>query len=282
MDAELQAFLRHIATSRDLAANTQAAYRNDLTLLQQFLRGQGLTTWAAEHRHLQAFVLHLYEREYSAATRARKIAAVRSFYHFLVEQGLVEEDPTRNLGTTRVGRPAPTVLGQAEIAALFRAVAEKTSPAGLRDHAILHLLYTTGMRITEALALDLDHLLLDEGRLVVRNRRHERSLPLDQAGIALLARYLREGRPQLQIRSSGAAAFLNHRGQRLSRQGFWLILKSYAHQIGLADLTPRVLRHSFAAHALQRDVPLHSVRSMLGHLSESSTQRYLEVAKRQE
>lgn len=274
MEESVTAFLDYITQHRELSANTRAAYRNDLSQLTKFLRSQGVSDWQVDHTWVGAFAQDLLNRGYSPSTRARKVAAVRSFYRYLSEQGIVSEDPTKDLGTTHVERMVPAVLTHAQVKSLFAAAEAKDSPEALRDQSILQLLYSTGIRITEALGIDISDVAHDSRQLVVRSRNKQSVLPLDEACLAAIARYLAESRPQLQTSRSGEALFLNHRGQRLTRQGFWLILKGYARAARLPEVTPQTLRHTFAAHALEGSVPLQRVRSMLGHTSVSSTQRY--------
>lgn len=274
MEETVAAFLDHITEQRALSANTQAAYRNDLSQLTRFLRGRGEESWQAEPAWVEAYADDLLERGYSAATRARKVAAVRTFYRYLSEQGIVAEDPTQDLAGGRVERSAPTVLSREQVAALFAAAAARTTPEALRDQSILHLLYATGLRITEALELDVGDVVREQRRVILRGRKRQAEAPLDEACLTALDRYVDQSRPQLQTSRSGEALYLNHRGQRLTRQGFWLILKGYARAANIPEVTPQTLRHTFAAHALEGSVPLQRVRSMLGHSSVSSTQRY--------
>ena len=279
MEEAVSAFLNHITQQRELSANTRAAYKNDLSQLTKFLRAQGVDNWQVDGTWVGAFAQDLMNRGYSASTRARKVAAVRSFYRYLCEQGIVAEDPTKELGSTHVERMVPTVLTHAQVKALFAAAEEKSSPEALRDLSILKLLYSTGIRITEALGIDISDVAKERQHLVLRSRNKQSEVPLDDACLAAMERYLAESRPQLQTSRSGEALFLNHRGRRLTRQGFWLILKGYARAAHLPEVTPQTLRHTFAAHALEESVPLQRVRSMLGHTSMSTTQRYAQLAE---
>lgn len=279
MEEAVASFLDYITRQRELSANTRAAYRNDLTQLTKFLRAQGVKNWQADSAWVGAFAQDLLKRGYSASTRARKVAAVRSFFRYLCEQGIVAEDPTKDLGSTHVERMAPTVLTHAQVRALFAAAAEKSSPEALRDQGILQLLYTTGIRITEALGLDMADVDSERQQLLLRARSKQSVVPIGEACLAAVEHYLAESRPQLQTSRSGEALFLNHRGQRLTRQGFWLILKGYARAAHLPEVTPQTLRHTFAAHALEGSVPLQRVRTMLGHTSLSTTQRYAQLAE---
>lgn len=279
MEEAVSAFLDHITQQRELSANTRAAYQNDLSQLTKFLREQGVENWQIDSNRVAAFARNLLDRGYSASTRARKVAAVRSFYRYLCEQGIVAEDPTKDLGSTHVERMAPTVLTHAQVKALFAAAEEKSSPEALRDLSILHLLYSTGIRITEALGIDIGDVTKESQHLALRSRNKQSVVPIDDVCLAAMERYLAESRPQLQTSRSGEALYLNHRGRRLTRQGFWLILKGYARAARLPEVTPQTLRHTFAAHALEGSVPLQRVRSMLGHTSMSTTQRYAQLAE---
>ena len=277
MEERVAAFLDHITEQRDLSANTRAAYRNDLSQLTRFLQARGMDDWHGDAAWVEAYSQDLMERGYSAATRARKVAAVRSFYRYLSEEGVVAEDPTQDLAGGRVERAAPTVLSHEQVAALFAAARERSSPEALRDQSILSLLYATGLRITEALGLDLDDIDREQRRLIVRGRKRQAEAPLDEACLDALDRYVTQSRPRLRTSQSGQAIYLNHRGQRLTRQGFWLALKRFARAANLPEVTPQTLRHTFAAHALEGQAPLERVRSMLGHSNVSSTRRYTQL-----
>ncbi len=279
MEESVASFLDYITQQRELSANTRAAYQNDLTQLTKFLRAQGVSNWQVDRTWVGAFAQDLLDRGYSASTRARKVAAVRSFYRYLCEQGIVTEDPTKDLGSTHVERMVPRVLTHAQVRALFAAAEEKSSPEALRDQSILQLLYSTGIRITEALGIDIGDVVEESQHLVLRRRNKQSVVPLDEACLTAIERYLAESRSLLQTSRSGEALFLNHRGQRLTRQGFWLILKGYARAARLPEVTPQTLRHTFAAHAIEGSVPLQRVRSMLGHTSISTTQRYTQLAR---
>jgi integrase/recombinase XerD len=279
MEESVASFLNYITQQRELSANTRAAYQNDLTQLTKFLRAQGVSNWQVDRTWVGAFAQDLLDRGYSASTRARKVAAVRSFYRYLCEQGIVTEDPTKDLGSTHVERMVPRVLTHAQVRALFAAAEEKSSPEALRDQSILQLLYSTGIRITEALGIDIGDVVEESQHLVLRRRNKQSVVPLDEACLTAIERYLAESRSLLQTSRSGEALFLNHRGQRLTRQGFWLILKGYARAARLPEVTPQTLRHTFAAHAIEGRVPLQRVRSMLGHTSISTTQRYAQLAR---
>jgi integrase/recombinase XerD len=264
--------------TRGLTENTTAAYRTDLDQLGTFLLERGIARWdAVTHDDMLAFLLFLRERRYSNATVARRTAAIKSFYSYLNDCNAVLYDPTEQIDSPRVDRSPPRPISPHQVDELLELPLRETTPEGLRDKAMLELLYATGMRVSELVALDHGHLDLTtaEVRCPGRNNR-ERTLPLSDTACTALEEYLDMGRSQLARGSSQQpeALFLNHRGKRLTRQGFWLILKSYANELGLADLTPHTLRHSFAAHMLNNGHDLREVQERLGHASLSTTQIY--------
>jgi len=283
MEQVIGAFLEFITAKQGLSRNTREAYRSDLTQFMRFLQVRNVRSWQVGEAYVQAYEADLLAREYGPATRARKLAAVRSFYRYLVREGVVDHDPTENLGRRSVQKRPPKVLGMEQVQALLEAAGRHHSPEGLRDHAMLQLLYSTGMRVSEVLSLNVTDLLLPQGRVVLRTSKRQRDLPIGQDTKVALETYLAKSRPQFLTSLSGEALFLSHRGQRLTRQGFWLLLKGYAKAARIeGEVTPRALRHSFAAHALQRKVPLRQVREMLGHASDATTQVYMKLVQRQE
>jgi integrase/recombinase XerD len=281
MDEQVDLFLRHLAEQRGLAANTIAAYRTDLEQFGAFVRERGLSGWdVVAHDDLLAFLLFLRERRYANSTVARRTAAVKSFYAFLTSEGLVPSDPTEQIDSPKVDRYLPKALSPTQVDELLELPLRQPTPERLRDKAMLELLYATGMRVSELVALNTRDLNLEAEcvRCVGKGGR-ERILPISGSAITALEEYLDIAWPQL-ARSNPQkveALFLNHRGKRLTRQGFWLILKGYAGELGLDDLTPHTLRHSFATHMLSSGADIRSVQAMLGHASLSTTQIYTQL-----
>jgi integrase/recombinase XerD len=234
---------------------------------------------------MMAFLIFLRERRYANATVARRTAAIKSFYAYLNDCNAIPYDPTEQIDSPRVDRSPPRPISPHQVDELLELPLRQTTPEGLRDKAMLELLYATGMRVSELVALDTAHLDLeagDDGEVRCPGRQNrERTLPLSDTARTALEEYLDMGRSQLARSSSQKpdALFLNHRGKRLTRQGFWLILKSYANELGLADLTPHTLRHSFAAHMLSNGHELREVQERLGHASLSTTQIYTHFSK---
>jgi integrase/recombinase XerD len=260
--------------------NTMMAYRNDLRQLCSFLGTCSVENWPQVTReHIVTYLLTMRESQaYRPTTIARKLAALKSFFRYLSKDaGLISSDPVENLEAPRVQKDLPHVLTAEQISCLFQQL-ENLSPTGLRDLAMLHVLYSTGLRASELVSLDLSD--LDAARMTICCSSHEntskkeRSLPLFPAAAQALDRYLDEGRPRLARRLSERALFLNHHGERLTRQGFWLIIKGYARRAGITCITPHMLRHSFALLMLKGGMELRTVQELLGHAHISTTQIY--------
>ena len=291
MTQQIESFLRFLAEERRLSVNTLSAYRNDLRQFESHLASSGERASngapeqddylrSATRDEVIAFFLTLRENGYSPATIARKMAAIKSLYLFLVRQGAIAENPAASLGSPEVKKPLPRAISADDIDRLVRQADKRSSPEGLRDAAMLQLLCATGMRVTELVSLDLEDVDLERGCLFCTGRQsRRRELPLDERAIAVLERYLLEGRPRLvRGEQDGEAMFLNHRGRRLTRQGFWLIMKAMARDAGIvAEVTPHTLRHSFAAHRLKDGLELSRLRELLGHANISTTQIYTQV-----
>ncbi|NJL03999.1 MAG: tyrosine-type recombinase/integrase [Chloroflexaceae bacterium] len=284
MDHQLELFLAYMQNERSISDNTMAAYRNDLAQCREFMVERGITAWTdVGADDMQAFSLYLRERSYAHSTIARRTAAVRSFYTFLKQGGYIQYDPSDQLDVLRVARRSPQSITPTQVDALLelpmRSSKGSVSPEGMRDRAMLELLYATGMRVSELVALNLDDLDLPSKQVrCIGSRERQRILPLDdcESTLTALEEYFDIARPQLcrNATSPEAAIFLNHRGKRLTRQGFWLILTNYAREIALPDLTPHTLRHSFAVHKLRKGEHIKDVQRLLGHASISTTQIY--------
>ncbi len=300
MDQHIQDFLNSLSVERRFSDNTLAAYRNDLTQLEEYLRssagaprlpgeeGDGIVTpggivWSAvSKRTIVNFVLAIKEKAYAPATVARKVAAVKSFFHYLVAENILRADPTAALDSPKVGRSLPKAITVAEVDALLNQPAGDTSPEGLRDKAMLELLYATGMRVSELVSLNTDDISLASGYIRCFGKGgKERTIPVHPQAIAALETYLAEARPRLIISAHEPALFVNHRGTRLTRQGFWLIIKEYARKAGIQEITPHTLRHSFATHMLNNGASVRDVQELLGHASIATTQIYTHLTNRQ-
>lgn len=279
---QVEEFLRSLQDGKGFSQNTISAYRNDLGQFATHLqREQGVRDWAAVNQgHLVDYLLHLRERKYASSTVARKTAAMKSFFHYLVESGQLAGDPSAALSSPKVDKYVPRAITTAEVERLLDQPLRVNGAEALRDKAMLETLYSTGVRVSELVALDLASVDLEHERIRCTGKGgRERLIPLKSSASAALAAYLRRGRAQIAQGDDERALFLNHRGQRLTRQGFWLILKRYARDAGIEDITPHTLRHSFAAHELHKGAELRSVQQLLGHVSISTTQVYQQLAE---
>jgi len=266
--------------SRGFSPNTVSAYRNDLGQFCEFLQtGNSIASWPElSATHLTGFVLFLRERDYANSTVARKVAAVRSFCHFLIAEGLLRHDPSDSLPSPRVDKFVPRAISRHEIEALLSQASGLRTPEGIRDLAMLQTLYSTGMRVSELTSLDMSDIDLTESELCCgRKPDRSRTVPLTDGATAALSAYFDTARPLLRQDADENAVFLNHRGSRLTRQGFWLILKAHAEAANIPDITPHTIRHTFAAHALNDGQELRDIQRILGHMSISTTQVYQRV-----
>ncbi len=277
----VESFVQHLTVERGVSSNTLAAYRNDLGQLVEFVSSRndhspGIRTWAdVSDQTISEYVLHLHDLGYSQSTRARKVASCKSLFGFLVMEDVVENNPTSNLSSPRGGRSLPETLTEDDIDRLL-STASDDAPESSRDQTMLELLYATGMRVSELISLNLEDVDTDNGYVRCFGKGgKERLLPIYEQAAESLELYVADARPILESEKSGTALFLNRRGSRLTRQGFWLILKARAERAGLnGKITPHTLRHSFATHLLRGGAPLRHVQELLGHASISTTQVY--------
>ncbi|HZQ07915.1 MAG TPA: tyrosine recombinase [Anaerolineae bacterium] len=277
MESQIEQFIQYLATQKHYAGNTLMAYRNDLLQLYQFVMNTRpyASSWArVDTLLLQAYLLDLKAKAYSSASIARKIAALKSFYYYLTEMGVMVSNPTLQLEPPRVTKHPPRALNETQVTALLNAPAEP-SPKGLRDRAMLELMYATGVRVTELVMLDVRDVDLENGVLRIGKGKHERRVPLSSRAQHALNEYLTRARNGYGAAPEQGPLFVNPRGQALTRQGVWLIMKQYVAQAGIgASVTPHSLRHSFAAHRLAQGSSLQDVQRMLGHAHLSTTQAY--------
>jgi integrase/recombinase XerD len=287
MEEQIGSFLKSLEVEKGYSVNTLIAYRNDLQQFLRFLREESsgrtaVTTWPDVSRQdLIAFILYLKgEREYSSATVARKVAAVKSFFHYMLTERLVAEDPSASLDSPKVRKYLPKAISKEEVDRLLAAPAAVDSARGRRDRAILELLYATGMRVSEVVNLDVGDVDPASGTVrCIGKGNKERVIPIYDRAIKAVEEYLERARLQLLKKPDERALFLNHRGNRLTRQGLWLIIKRYVEGLGIkTPVTPHTLRHSFATHLLNGGADLRNVQELLGHANISTTQVYTQVS----
>lgn len=282
MKEEINSFLNYLAVEKGFSENTVAAYRNDLTGLVSFVeeeaKKQGASpSWAGFGRQgMMSYLLNLNQRSYAPTTRARKVAAARSFFKFLTAEGIIKEDPTQNVKSPAVGRSLPKPISVSQVHALLEQPTKKSTPEAKRDAAMLQLLYASGMRVSELVSLNLEDVDIGGGDVRCFGKGHkERIIPIHKQAAKAIDEYIKEARPRLLRKDGEKALFLNRRGERLTRQGFWQILKEYAKAAGLEGaVTPHTLRHSFATHMLSGGADLRAVQELLGHANISTTQVY--------
>jgi integrase/recombinase XerD len=278
MEQWVDGYLAALAAGKKCSPHTVMAYRNDLMQLTAHLAHEGATIWRTVlPEQVTEYLQSLRERQYASSTIARKTAAIKSFFQYLTNAGESETDVAFYLAAPHVERYIPHAITTDEVARLLAAPTRVKTPESLRDAAMLQLLYATGMRVSELVALNESDFNRQKGCIHCEGRAaRSRLVPLTPTALDAMHRYLAQGRPVI-ARAHGAdteALFLNHRGQRLTRQGFWLLLKGYAQSASVRNVTPHTLRHTFATHALTTGSDLREVQAMLGHVSISTTQVY--------
>jgi integrase/recombinase XerD len=273
------AYLRHLEVERRVASNTLSAYRRDLTRLQVFARGLPKAATALTRQDLEAFIRDAMTDGLSPTSAARLVASVRGFFRYLRLHGDVSENPAEDLHAPRLFAALPRFLSTDDVDALL-AAPDVQSPGGLRDRALIEVLYATGLRVSELVNLRLADIRLDQGYLQCLGKGNkQRLVPLGDIAAEWVKRYLKDGRPQFTKKKDGPWLFVSARGaHKLSRGGFWQILKDYGTKANIkAHLSPHVLRHSFATHLLERGADLRAIQTMLGHADLSTTQIYTHV-----
>jgi integrase/recombinase XerD len=281
--AAVSSFLMHVRVEKGLSANTLAAYRRDLQKFAEFALKRKLSLETVKRDDLVDFLAELYRQNLESRTVARELVSLRNFFRFAQVQGLVTEDPAINLESPKIRRHLPGYLRLEDVEKLLEQPDAKT-PTGLRDRAMLEVLYSTGLRVSELTGLGVADLDAKIGcvRCIGKGDK-ERIVPVGKKALSMVEKYLRDGRPVL-VRNvkgtSGRALFVNRRGSAISRVGVWKILSAYGRRAGLrVALTPHMLRHSFATHLLERGADLRSVQLMLGHADISTTQIYTHVVE---
>ena len=283
MEAELKRFTHFLSEEKGLAVNTVVSYERDLKSYIKYLKNvEQIKAFNDVQRiYITQFLSYLKEQGKSSRTIARHIASIRALHQFLLREKVTEHDPTVHLETPNLERTLPKVLSLQEVEILLNSP-DTSDHYGLRDKAMLELLYATGIRVSELITLELAdvHLMMGFIRCIGKANK-ERIIPIGNTAIKAIEAYLEQGRPQfISNKNHDQSLFLNHHGKQLTRQGFWKILKKLALKSGInKDLTPHTLRHSFATHLLENGADIRSVQEMLGHADLSTTQVYTKVSK---
>ena len=281
--AAISSFLTHVQVEKGLATNTVSAYRRDLAKFDEFAKKRKLVLAAVNRDDLVDFLASLYRQKLESKTVARHLVTLRNFFRHAQVQELISEDPTARLESPKIRRSLPGYLRLDEVEKLLE-LPDQSTPLGLRDRAMLEVLYSTGLRVSELTSLRVMDLDTKVGcvRCIGKGDK-ERIVPVGRKALAIVEKYLRDGRTALIRTTRGGAGpylFVNRRGGRISRVGVWKIFSSYGRKAGLrVPLTPHMLRHSFATHLLERGADLRSVQLMLGHSDISTTQIYTHVVE---
>ncbi len=279
LDSAVDLFLQQVATERGLARNTVEAYGRDLRVFADAMEKRGRKTAADVARgDVVDYLDRLTRAGLAPTSRVRALSAVRGLFKFCLREGLIAENPTRDVRSSRNSRRVPKQLAPGDVETLIASVSAD-DPLSLRDRAMLELLYASGLRVSELVGLPTSRLHAREGYLTVLGKgSKERAVPVGRRALAAVRRYLADGRPLLDPEGRSSLLFVRAGGKRLSRQGFWKKLQSRALAAGIARLSPHVLRHSFATHLLEGGADLRAVQMMLGHADLSTTQIYTHVA----
>lgn len=275
MEYEIKAFISYLHNEKKTTENTELSYRRDLMKLCTFLGEQGVTeVGKITVTNLNSYMLYLEKRKFAPATISRNIASIKAFYHFLYKGKLVEEDVSESLRPPKLEKKLPEIMTMHEVAKLLEQPDEKTVK-GIRDKAMLELLYATGIRVSELISLKVSEVNLQMCFILCRDANKERVIPFGSKARSALLQYMEQARGELVADAENDILFVNCSGQPMSRQGFWKLIKFYAKKAGIvADITPHTLRHSFAAHLVENGADLKSVQEMLGHSDISTTQIY--------
>ena len=276
MEKQVKLFLEFLQNDKKVSDNTLQSYRRDIVYYNKYLESNKMNYTKIKEEDIKEYLKHLQEIGKKSSTVSRNLASIRSFYQFLVRNKKVKQDPTNNIQSPKVEKKAPSVLTAQEVELLLDQPKD-VDLKGTRDKAMLEFAYATGMRVTEIISLNIDNVNLEEGYVTCKTGSKERNIPLGKMSLKALKEYVEEARPVLIKDESVKALFVNINGQRLTRQGFWKIVKFYKEQAHITkDITPHVLRHSFATHLLQNGADLKAIQTMLGHSDISSTQVYMQ------
>ena len=276
MEKQLKLFFAFLEDERKLSSNTLQSYKRDLKQFRQFIEYMGIHYNKVDEDTMKEYIKELEEEGKKPSTISRCIASIRSFYQYSMRKGKVKKDPTENIQSPKIEKRVPSVLTSKEVELLLEQPKD-VDLKGKRDKAMLEFAYATGMRVTEIISLDIDDVNLEEGYVTCNHAGKQRNIPLGKMCIKALKEYIDEARGLLIRYEDEKALFVNVNGRRLTRQGFWKIIKYYKEQAHISkDITPHVLRHSFATHLLQNGADLKAIQVMLGHSDISSTQVYMQ------
>ena len=279
MEQVMPDFITYLTNERNASKSTVSSYCRDLERMFQFLDGKGIKkTDDVTPISLNSYILYLEKEGFSISTVSRNVASMKAYFHYAFGRRLIEKDPTRTIKTPHIEKRVPGVLTQEQVTRLLEQPSRNTAK-GIRDKAMLELLYATGMRVSELIAVQMEDVNFSLEYVVCRDAERLRVIPLGGKAKEALKFYLKEARDRLLCGKKGNYLFVNCQGNSMSRQGFWKNLKEYARKAGIEeDITPHTFRHSFAAHLVENGADLRDVQEMLGHSDISTTQIYMEMA----
>jgi integrase/recombinase XerD len=276
MEKQVKLFLDFLKDDKKLSDNTLQSYRRDIEQYEKYVSDNKINYLKVTEETILEYMEFLREENKKESTISRSLASIRSFYQYLIRVKKIKKDPTMTIESPKISKRTPNILTSKEVELLLDQPKD-VDLKGTRDKAMLEFAYATGMRVTEMISLDIDDVKLDEGYVVCRGRSKSRNIPLGSMSLKALKEYIDDARPYLIRDESEEALFVNVNGTRLTRQGFWKIVKYYKEQAHIEkDITPHVLRHSFATHLLQNGADLKAIQTMLGHSDISSTQVYMQ------
>lgn len=276
MEKQIKLFLEFLQNEKKLSNNTLQSYQRDILQYQEYVEKNKVNYAKAKQEDIKTYLEYLGGIGKKTSTISRNLASIRSFYQFLIRTKKAKHDPTDGIQSPKIEKRVPSVLTSQEVELLLEQPKD-VDLKGTRDKAMLEFAYATGMRVTEIISLDIDDVNLEDGFVVCKNGSKQRNIPLGSLSLKALKEYVEEARPILIKDENDKALFVNINGGRLTRQGFWKIIKYYKEQAHITkDITPHVLRHSFATHLLQNGADLKAIQTMLGHSDISSTQVYMQ------
>lgn len=276
MEKQIKLFLEFLENDKKLSSNTLQSYKRDITQYQEYIDKNGLNYLKVDSEDIDDYFKDLKEMNKKTSTISRNLATIRSFYQFLLRTKKIKKDPTVGVQSPKVEKKVPSILTAKEVELLLEQP-KSIDLKGIRDKAMLEFAYATGMRVTEIISLDITDVNLEQSYVTCNTGFKKRNIPLGSLSLKALKDYIEKARPILIKDDTVAALFVNINGKRLTRQGFWKIVKYYKEQAHITkDITPHVLRHSFATHLLQNGADLKAIQTMLGHSDISSTQVYMQ------
>ena len=276
MEKQIKQFLDFLQNEKRVSNNTLQSYSRDIHQYESYVSQNKINYAKADAQKITDYLKHLQDMGKKTSTISRSLASIRSFYQYLVRVKKIKHDPTENIQSPKVEKRVPCVLTSEEVENLL-SQPKDVDLKGTRDKAMLEVAYATGMRVTEIISLNVEDVNIEQGFITCSSATKQRNIPLGSISIAALNEYIKEARPIMIKDENEKALFVNVNGKRLTRQGFWKIVKFYKEQAHITkDITPHVLRHSFATHLLQNGADLKAIQTMLGHSDISSTQVYMQ------